>query len=164
MEQRTAFNDSFDRRRSTGLKGKVQDLAYSLQLQNEEIGVEKNQLETIKSENLSSSSGLQAQLNDIRRYFQADIQRMEEEFKVQVNLQKSENVRLQQQLTTLKGEKTSIHQQIIALQRRIEEIEEEIGHEWCRSDTSVTTYFFVDLVSAIFRFFSGEPGRWVAFA
>ena len=31
--------------------------------------------------------------------------------------------------STLKGEKTSIHQQIIALQRRIEEIEEEIGNE-----------------------------------
>ena len=41
--------DSFDRRRCTGLKGKVQDLAYSLQMQNEEIGIEKNQLETIKS-------------------------------------------------------------------------------------------------------------------
>jgi len=121
--------DSFDRKRSTGLKAKVQDLAYSLQMQNEEIGVEKNQLETIKSENISTSNSLQAQLNDIKRYFQADLQRMEEEFRVQVNLQKSENARLQQQVTTLKGEKTSIHQQIIALQRRIEEIEEEIGHE-----------------------------------
>merc|ERR1719162_444141 len=125
----SSYADSFDRKRSTGLKGKVQDLAYSLQMQNEEIGIEKNQLETIKSENLSSSNGLQAQLGDIKRYFQADVQRMEEEFRVQANLQKSENVRLQQQLTTLKGEKTSIHQQIIALQRRIEEIEEEIGHE-----------------------------------
>ena len=33
-----------------------------------------------------------------KRYFQADVQRMEEEFRVQANLQKSENVRLQQQL------------------------------------------------------------------
>ncbi|CAD7932084.1 unnamed protein product [Amoebophrya sp. A120] len=121
--------DGFDRKRSTGLKGKVQDMAYSLQMQNEEIGIEKNQLETIKSENLSSSNGLQGQLGDIKRYFAADVQRMEEEFRVQANLQKSENVRLQQQLTTLKGEKTSVHQQIIALQRRIEEIEEEIGHD-----------------------------------
>jgi hypothetical protein len=110
----TSMGESFDRRRSTGLKGKVQDLAYSLQMQNEEIGIEKNQLETIKSENLSSSNGLQAQLSDIKRYFQSDVQRMEEEFRVQANLQRSENVRLQQQLTTLKGEKTSIHQQIIA--------------------------------------------------
>merc|ERR1712225_115951 len=113
----------------TGLKAKVQDLAHGLQMQNEEIGVEKNQLEMIKNENVGSSNGLQSQLTDIKRYFQADITRMEEEFRVQANLQKSENVRLQQQLTTLKGEKTSVHQQIIALQRRIEEIEEEIGHE-----------------------------------
>lgn len=125
----SGYADSFDRKRSTGLKGKVQDLAYNLQMQNEEIGIEKNSLETIKTENANSSNGLQAQLGDIKRYFQADVQRMEEEFRVQANLQKSENVRLQQQLTTLKGEKTSIHQQIIALQRRIEEIEEEIGHE-----------------------------------
>merc|ERR1712098_997822 len=112
-----------------GMKGKLQNLAMTLQGQNEEIGVEKNQIETIKSENMGTSNSLQAQLNDIKRYFQADLQRMEEEFRVQVNLQKSENARLQQQLTTLKGEKTSIHQQIIALQRRIEEIEEEVGHE-----------------------------------
>jgi len=118
-----------DRKRSTGLKGKVQDLAYSLQLQNEEIGMEKNQLETIKTENLSSSNGLQAQLGDIQRYFQSDVQRLEDEFRVRANLQKSENVRLQQQLTTLKGEKTSVHQQVIALQRRVEEIEDEVGHE-----------------------------------
>ena len=32
-------------------------------------------METIKSENLSSSNGLQAQLGDIMRYFQADVQR-----------------------------------------------------------------------------------------
>mmetsp|Transcript_22868 Transcript_22868/g.52197 ORF Transcript_22868/g.52197 Transcript_22868/m.52197 type:complete len:130 (-) Transcript_22868:73-462(-) len=113
----------------TGLKGKVLGLAQTLQSQNEEIGVQKNYIETHKSENMSTSNSLQAQLNDIKRYFGADLQRMEEEFKVQVNLQKTENVRLQQQLTTLKGEKTSIHQQVIALQRRIEEIEEEIGHE-----------------------------------
>eukprot|EP00746_Dinoflagellata_sp_MGD_P161639 gnl/MRDRNA2_/MRDRNA2_88857_c0_seq1.p2 gnl/MRDRNA2_/MRDRNA2_88857_c0~~gnl/MRDRNA2_/MRDRNA2_88857_c0_seq1.p2 ORF type:complete len:129 (-),score=41.59 gnl/MRDRNA2_/MRDRNA2_88857_c0_seq1:177-563(-) len=123
------LNDSINTRKATGMKGKVQDLAHSLQNQNEELGVEKGHVQTIKSEHLSSSNGMQGQLNDIRRYFQADIQRMEEEFRVQVNLQKSENVRLQQQLTTLKGEKTSIHQQIIALQRRVEEIEEECGHE-----------------------------------
>merc|ERR1719386_636375 len=123
------YNASMMSSTSTGMKGKLQNLAMTLQGQNEEIGVEKNQIETIKSENISTSNSLQAQLNDIKRYFQADLQRMEEEFRVQVNLQKSENARLQQQLTTLKGEKTSIHQQIIALQRRIEEIEEEVGHE-----------------------------------
>merc|ERR1719392_490587 len=111
------------------MKGKVHDLATTLQTQNEELGIEKGNMQTIKNENASSTSGMQGQLNDIKRYFQADIQRMGEEFRMTLKLQEAENVRLQQQVTQLKGEKTSIHQQIIALQRRIEEIEEEIGHE-----------------------------------
>merc|ERR1719148_143732 len=111
------------------MKGKVQDLAMTLQNQNEELGIEKGHMATIKHENTHSNSGMQGQLNDIRRYFQGDIQRMGDEFRVQLKLQEAENVRLQQQVTQLKGEKTSIHQQIIALQRRIEEIEDDVGHE-----------------------------------
>jgi len=116
-------------RKPTGMKGKVHEMANSLQYQNDLLNCEKSHMETIKSESGASTSGMQGQLNDIKRYFQADIQRMGEEFRVQLKLQEAENVRLQQQVTQLKGEKTSIHQQIIALQRRIEEIEEEIGHE-----------------------------------
>eukprot|EP00930_Biecheleria_cincta_P000037 TRINITY_DN100083_c0_g1_i1.p1 TRINITY_DN100083_c0_g1~~TRINITY_DN100083_c0_g1_i1.p1 ORF type:complete len:125 (+),score=39.95 TRINITY_DN100083_c0_g1_i1:69-443(+) len=116
-------------RKPTGMKGKVHDLASTLQTQNEELGIEKGHMNTIKTENASSTTGMQGQLNEIKRYFGADIMRMTEEFKVQQRMQEAENVRLQQQVTQLKGEKTSIHQQIIALQRRIEEIEEEIGHE-----------------------------------
>mmetsp|Transcript_105799 Transcript_105799/g.183933 ORF Transcript_105799/g.183933 Transcript_105799/m.183933 type:complete len:130 (-) Transcript_105799:151-540(-) len=116
-------------RKATGMKGRVAEMAQTLQTQNEELGIEKGHMQTIKHENTHSTSGMQGQLNDIKRYFQADIQRMSDEFRVQLKLQEAENVRLQQQVTQLKGEKTSIHQQIIALQRRIEEIEEEIGHE-----------------------------------
>merc|ERR1719181_2413866 len=86
-------------------------------------------MDHIKGEQKNGNGGMQGQLNEIKRYFQADIQRMNDEFRVQLKLQEAENVRLQQQVTQLKGEKTSIHQQIIALQRRIEEIEDEIGHE-----------------------------------
>merc|ERR1712039_494175 len=123
-----SMND-MSQRKPTGMKGKVHDLAHTLQIQNEELGIEKGHMSTIKNEGASNSSGMQGQLNDIKRYFQADLQRMNEEFTVQMKLQEAENVRLQQQVTNLKGEKTSIHQQVLALQRRTEEIEEEIGHE-----------------------------------
>merc|ERR1719152_862324 len=116
-------------RKATGMKAKVMEMAQTLQTQNEELGIEKGHMQTIKTENEGGRTGMQGQLNDIKRYFQADIQRMNEEFRVQGKLQDAENVRLQQQVTQLKGEKTSIHQQIIALQRRVEEIEDEIGHE-----------------------------------
>merc|ERR1712187_685300 len=104
-------------------------LATNLQQQNEALQIEKGHMDTIKGENQNSSSGMQGTINDISTHFKCDIMRMQEEFRVQSKLQEAENVRLQQQVTQLKGEKTSIHQQIIALQRRIEEIEEEIGHE-----------------------------------
>eukprot|EP00406_Dinophysis_acuminata_P062218 CAMPEP_0179271066 /NCGR_PEP_ID=MMETSP0797-20121207/31784_1 /TAXON_ID=47934 /ORGANISM="Dinophysis acuminata, Strain DAEP01" /LENGTH=129 /DNA_ID=CAMNT_0020979407 /DNA_START=85 /DNA_END=474 /DNA_ORIENTATION=- len=116
-------------RKPTGMKGKVHDLASTLQTQNEELGIEKGHMVTIKNENQTSTMGMQGQLNDIKRYFGQDIQRMRDEFTLQLKTQEQENLRLQNQVTGLKGEKTSIHQQIIALQRRIEEIEEEIGHE-----------------------------------
>ena len=40
---------------------------------------------------------MQSQLNDVKRYFGADIQRMLQGLQVQSNLQQAENVRLQQQ-------------------------------------------------------------------
>mmetsp|Transcript_99471 Transcript_99471/g.320735 ORF Transcript_99471/g.320735 Transcript_99471/m.320735 type:complete len:130 (-) Transcript_99471:42-431(-) len=116
-------------RKPTGMKGKVHDLATTLQSQNEELGIAQGNMQTIKSESSNSKHGMQGQLSDVGRYFKNDLDRMLEEFKLQAKQQEAENVHLQQQVTQLKGEKTSIHQQIIALQRRIEEIEEEIGHE-----------------------------------
>lgn len=116
-------------RKPTGMKGKVHDLATTLQTQNEELGIEKGHMQNIKDEHQNSNSGMGAMLSDIKRHFQANIEQMGEQFRVQMKMQEAENVRLQQQVTQLKGEKTSVHQQIIALQRRIEEIEEEIGHE-----------------------------------
>ena len=114
-------------RKPTGMKGKVHDLAATLQTQNEELAIEKGHVSTIRNGGSGPTSALHSQVADIQRFFQADVQRMYEDFKVHQKVQESENVRLQQQVTQLKGEKTSIHQQIVALQRRIEEIEEEMG-------------------------------------
>ena len=71
------------------------------------------EVHSIKASNNSNTGGMQSQLNDVKRYFGADIQRMLQEFQVQSNLQQAENVRLQQQVTSLKGEKTSVHQQLL---------------------------------------------------
>jgi len=119
-----------DRRPATGLKGKVQELSWSLQ--NAETQLDMDASQTGWSGGATQGgqkTDIRSMLEEVKAYFAGDTQRMEEEFKVQAQLQKSENVRLQQQLTTLKGEKTSIHQQIIALQRRVESLEEEIGNE-----------------------------------
>lgn len=43
--------------------------------------------------------------------------------------QKGENTKLQQQITTLKTEKTNLQQHLLDLQRRVAELELQIGHE-----------------------------------
>mmetsp|Transcript_30376 Transcript_30376/g.90020 ORF Transcript_30376/g.90020 Transcript_30376/m.90020 type:complete len:109 (-) Transcript_30376:59-385(-) len=95
-------------RKPTGMKGKVHDLAATLQNQNDELNIDKGRLRAVLDDSSNSNSGMQGRINTMKNYFDAEVNRMLEDFK---------------------GEKTSIHQQIIALQRRIEEIEEEIGHE-----------------------------------
>mmetsp|Transcript_30375 Transcript_30375/g.90017 ORF Transcript_30375/g.90017 Transcript_30375/m.90017 type:complete len:130 (-) Transcript_30375:59-448(-) len=116
-------------RKPTGMKGKVHDLAATLQNQNDELNIDKGRLRAVLDDSSNSNSGMQGRINTMKNYFDAEVNRMLEDFKASSKMQEGENVRLQSQVTQLKGEKTSIHQQIIALQRRIEEIEEEIGHE-----------------------------------
>ncbi|CAE8699783.1 unnamed protein product [Polarella glacialis] len=69
----------------------------------------------------------QGQLQELKKTMVGDVQRMQDEVKRHFAQQKAENGRLQQQVTTLKGEKTSLQQQILGLQRRIQEIEEQVG-------------------------------------
>ncbi|KAF4660235.1 hypothetical protein FOZ61_004148 [Perkinsus olseni] len=124
---------------ATGLKLRVQNVAKTLQNQTDVLGEDRTYLNHIKSATSSADHGLTKELDDIQRYFQAELQQMDEDFKVKVDVQKNENVRLQQCLTTLKTEKTMLHQQIISMQHKVEEIEEEIGSERiCRSSTEMT--------------------------
>jgi len=53
--------------------------------------------------------------------------RVEEDLKKNLNVQKVENVKLQNQISSLKQEKTQLQQNLIGLQRRIGELELSIG-------------------------------------
>ena len=55
--------------------------------------------------------------------------RAEDEMKKSYHGQKSENTKLQQQITTLKTEKTNLQQHLLDLQRRVAELELQIGHD-----------------------------------
>ena len=112
---------------ATGLKLRLQDLTVVLDGREEEIAAERSELTGIK--NASPVVALDAQTNDIRTVFASDMSHIEDDFKLQVNLQKAENVRIHQALNQLKVEKTAVHQQLLAIQRRIEAVEEELGHE-----------------------------------
>merc|ERR1719331_829534 len=96
-------------------------------MQNEELAAQRQEIESLRNDKQNIEQHCQAQLQELKKTMVADVQRMQEEVKNFFVQQKAENSRLQQQITTLKGEKTSLQQQILGLQRRIQEIEEQIG-------------------------------------
>jgi predicted nucleic acid-binding Zn-ribbon protein len=55
--------------------------------------------------------------------------RAEDDMKKSYHSQKGENTKLQQQITTLKSDKTNLQQHLLDLQRRVAELELQIGHD-----------------------------------
>lgn len=66
---------------------------------------------------------------DTRKALTNELYRVEEEIKRHYLNQKAEGTRLQQQVTVLKGEKTAIEKDIIRMQKRIDELELQIGQD-----------------------------------
>ena len=56
-----------------------------------------------------------------------NLNKVEDEMKRHFSHQTSENSWLQQQITSLKAEKTALQNQLIALQRRISDLEMQVG-------------------------------------
>mmetsp|Transcript_50894 Transcript_50894/g.146198 ORF Transcript_50894/g.146198 Transcript_50894/m.146198 type:complete len:122 (+) Transcript_50894:86-451(+) len=111
----------------TGIKGKLASLEDFISMQNEELAAQRQEIEALRGDKSNIEQHYQGQLQEMKKTMVADVQRMQEEVKSHFGQQKAENGRLQQQITTLKGEKTALQQQILGLQRRIQEIEEHIG-------------------------------------
>merc|ERR1719238_1661326 len=119
-----ATADSFNSMMPTGLKGKLASLEDFISMQNEELAAQRQEIESLRGDKSSIEQHYQSQLQEMKKTMVGDVQRMQQEVKNFFGQQKSENVRLQTQITTLKGEKTSLQQQILGLQRRIQEVEE----------------------------------------
>merc|ERR1719207_426458 len=119
--------DSFNSMMPTGLKGKLASLEDFISMQNEELAAQRQEIESLRNDKAGIEDHYRGQLQELKKTMVSDVQRMQEEVKRHFGQQKAENQRLQQQVTTLKGEKTSLQQQILGLQRRIQEIEEHIG-------------------------------------
>ena len=89
----------------------------------------KKEVQLLRSEKDTIDSVLNMKIQEVRKTLTNELFRVDEEMKRHFAHQKAENSRLQQQITTLKGEKTSLQQQLLGLQRRIAEIELQVGQE-----------------------------------
>merc|ERR1712135_187021 len=96
-------------------------------MQNEELTAQRVEIESLRNDKSNIEEHYQSQLNELKKTMVVDVQRIQEEVKKHFQQQKSENSRLQQQVSTLKSEKVSLQQHILGLQRRVQEVEEAIG-------------------------------------
>jgi predicted nucleic acid-binding Zn-ribbon protein len=113
----------------TGLKGKIASLEAYIAQQNDELAAQRQEIANLRTSKAQVEQHYQQQLGELKKVMVSDVTRMQDEVKRHFTQQKAENVRTQQQVATLKGEKVSLQQQILGLQRRIQELEEQIGQD-----------------------------------
>ncbi|CAK73612.1 unnamed protein product (macronuclear) [Paramecium tetraurelia] len=111
------------------LKGKLMGLEETIKGIQDEMNFHKKEVQILKSEKDTLESVLSMKTQDVKKTLTNELMRIEEEMKRHFAHQKAENSRLQQQITGLKGEKTALQQQLLGLQRRIAELELQVGQE-----------------------------------
>ena len=94
----------------------------------EQVDAYKSEIKSLQAGKDALEGALADRLASTRKEVTSEMGRVEEDMKKQFAQQKSEHVRLQQQINTLKAEKTAIQQELLALQRRICELENQVGN------------------------------------
>lgn len=94
---------------------------------NEDISYNKREVQMLRQEKEQLENVLSHKSTEVRKTLQMEANRVEEDLKKNLNGQKIENVKLQNQISSLKQEKTQLQQNLIGLHRRINELELSIG-------------------------------------
>ncbi len=89
----------------------------------------KSDLLKLKNEKESLQEKLKGRTFEVRQGLLMELTKVEDDMKRHFAQQKSENQRLVQQIISLKTEKTSLQNQLIALQRRINDLEMQVGSD-----------------------------------
>ena len=89
----------------------------------------KSDLARLKNEKDSLQEALKNKTAEVRQTLLMELTKVEDDMKRHFAQQKSENQRLVQQIMNLKVEKTSLTNQLIALQRRISDLEMQVGND-----------------------------------
>jgi chromosome segregation ATPase len=89
----------------------------------------KKEVGQLKTEKDTLQDMLKTKTHEVKSTLIQELQKVEDEMKRHFSHQKAENSRLQQQISQLKTEKTVLQNQLIALQRRISDLEMQVGND-----------------------------------
>lgn len=93
----------------------------------EELAFHKREVQVLRSEKDTLEQVITLKTQEVRKTLTNENFKVEEEMKRHQAHQKTENSRLQQQATALRGEKTALDMQLIELERRMAEVECNVG-------------------------------------
>lgn len=132
MNTRKKIND-FDfynnQANNASLKGKIKNLDEELKITSEELNDHKKDISGLQLEKNTLKDILLMKTTEVKNSLLQELDKVEEEMKRHYSHQIAENNRMLQQISSLKSEKTTLMNQLIALQRRLLDLEEQVGHE-----------------------------------
>ena len=114
---------------SMTLKTKIQSLSETITEINKAINDNITDIKELEKEKNEHQTVLKQKTEDMKKSLIIELNNVEVEMKKHLNVQKDENIRLQKLITQLKGEKNVLMNKLIALQRRIADMERQVGQD-----------------------------------
>ena len=112
---------------NTTLKTKIQSLENTIKEVHKAIQDNISDIKELEKEKNEHKDELKQKTEDMKKTLIVELNNVEVEMKKHLSVQKDENTRLQKLITQLKGEKTVLMNKLIALQRRITDMENQVG-------------------------------------
>ena len=111
------------------LKSKIKSLEDAIKLVSDDLDNNITDIKALQQEKEEHRTFLKTKTEEMKKSLLEELNTVEEEMKKHLLVQKDENTRLQKLITALKGEKTVLLNKLIALQRRISDMEGQVGHD-----------------------------------
>ena len=111
------------------LKSKIKSLEDAIKLVSDDLNNNITDIKALQQEKEEHRTFLKTKTEEMKKSLLVELNTVEEEMKKHLLVQKDENTRLQKLITALKGEKTVLLNKLIALQRRISDMEGQVGHD-----------------------------------
>lgn len=111
------------------LKSKIKSLEEAIKIVSDDIENNITDIKGLEQEKEEHRAFLKTKTEEMKKSLLVELNTVEEEMKKHLLVQKDENTRLQKLITALKGEKTVLLNKLIALQRRISDMEGQVGHD-----------------------------------
>ncbi len=112
---------------NTTLKAKIHSMENTINEIQKAIQDNITDIKELEREKNEHKEELKQKTDDMKKTLIVELNTVEVEMKKHLTVQKDENTRLQKLITQLKGEKTVLMNKLIALQRRITDMENQVG-------------------------------------